>query len=87
MRQPGEWMQLPSDERILEILHSSGIVLSPAVIDKNLNISREHISRRLSVLVDYGLVIRVERGYYEISDLGVEYLEGTLDADALEPDQ
>jgi len=87
MRQPGEWMQLPSDERILEILHSSGIVLSPAVINKNLDISREHITRRLSVLVDYGLVIRVDRGYYEISDLGVEYLEGTLDADALEPDQ
>lgn len=41
MRKPGEWMQLPTDERILEILHSSGLVLSPAVIEKN--IDKKHI--------------------------------------------
>ncbi|SER21062.1 MULTISPECIES: helix-turn-helix domain-containing protein [Natrinema] len=85
MRKPGEWMQLPTDERILEVLHSSGLTLSPAVIGKNIDKSREQVNRRLSVLVDYELVTRVERGYYEIDDLGVAYLEGQLDADDLEP--
>ncbi|MCU4743961.1 transcriptional regulator [Halobacteria archaeon AArc-m2/3/4] len=86
MRKPGKWMQLPSDERILEVLHSSGLVLSPAVIGKNINKSREQVNRRLSVLVDYGLVTRVERGYYEIADPGMQYLEGELDASELEAD-
>ncbi|WMT06233.1 ArsR family transcriptional regulator [Natrinema thermotolerans] len=85
MRQPGEWMQLPTDERILEILNS-GLLLSPQVIAKNIDKSRVHVNRRLSVLVDYGLVTRVERGYYEIAGPGVQYLEGELDADDLEPD-
>ncbi|WP_276256308.1 transcriptional regulator [Halomontanus rarus] len=86
MRKPGGWMQLPTDERILEILHTSGLVLSPAVIDKNLDKSREQINRRLSVLTAYGLVTRVERGYYEIAEDGIRYLEGELDASELEAD-
>ena len=77
-------MQLPSDERILEVLYTSNLVLSPAVIGKNIDTTRVHINRRLSVLVDYGLVRRVERGYYEIAEPGVAYLEGELDADDLE---
>ncbi|MFA9502401.1 winged helix-turn-helix domain-containing protein [Natrinema sp. H-ect1] len=84
MRKPGEWMQLPTDERILEILES-GLLLSPQVIAKNIGKSRSHVSRRLSVLIDYGLATRVERGYYEITDAGKRYLAGELDADDLEP--
>ncbi|APX00100.1 transcriptional regulator [Halobiforma lacisalsi AJ5] len=79
-------MQLPTDERILEALHSSGMVLSPAVISKNIDRSREEVTRRLSVLVEYGLVTRVERGYYEISKFGEQYLEGNLNASELDPD-
>lgn len=85
MRKSGSWMQLPTDERILELL-STGMMLSPQVIAKNIGKSRSHVSRRLSELTDYGLVERVERGYYEITDLGEEYLEGELDADNLEPE-
>ncbi|MFB1066678.1 winged helix-turn-helix transcriptional regulator [Natrinema sp. H-ect4] len=84
MRKPGEWMQLPTDERILEVLQSSELVLSPAVIGKNIDKSREQVNRRLTELVDYGFVTRVERGYYEIADPGVQYLEGDLDAANLE---
>jgi len=83
MRKAGDWMQLPTDERILEIL-SLGLVLSPKVIAKNIGKSRVQVSKRLSVLVDYGLVTRVERGYYEITELGEQYLEGELDASNLE---
>ncbi|QCS42641.1 winged helix-turn-helix domain-containing protein [Natrinema versiforme] len=84
MRQPGDWMQLPTDERILEILES-GLLLSPQVVAKNIGKSRSHVSRRLSVLLEYGLVTRVERGYYEITDLGEQYLAGEVDAETLEP--
>ncbi|GAB7019642.1 hypothetical protein JCM18750_25030 [Halostagnicola bangensis] len=76
-------MQLPTDERILEILES-GLILSPQVVAKNIDKSRVHVNRRLTALVDYGLVVRVERGYYEIAVDGVQYLEGNLDADSLE---
>ena len=77
-------MQLPIDDRILEILDSSGLILSPAVISKNIGKSRDEVNRRLSVLVNYGFVERVERGYYVISEPGEQYLEGELDASDLE---
>lgn len=83
MRRPGDWMQLPTDERVLEIL-DSGLVLSPQVIAKNIGKSRSHVSRRLSVLVEYGFVTRIERGYYEIAGPGERYLAGELDADDVE---
>nr|WP_243645285.1 transcriptional regulator [Natrarchaeobius chitinivorans] len=84
MRKPASWMQLPIDDRILETLDSSGLILSPAVLAINIDKSRDEVNRRLSVLVDYGVVRRVKRGYYEITDLGEQYLEGELDASELE---
>ncbi|OLZ39333.1 PhiH1 repressor [Natrinema saccharevitans] len=77
-------MQLPIDDRILETLESSGLILSPAVIALNIDKSRDEVNRRLSVLVDHELVQRVKRGYYEITDLGEQYLEGELDASELD---
>lgn len=73
-------MQLPIDERILEAL-ANGLVLSPAVIALNIDKSRSEVNRRLSELVDIGLVERVKRGYYEITDGGEQYLSGDLDPD------
>ncbi|WP_455448159.1 transcriptional regulator [Natrinema thermotolerans] len=77
-------MQLPIDDRILETLESSGLILSPAVIALNIDKSRDEVNRRLSVLVDHELVQRVKRGYYEITNLGEQYLEGELDASELD---
>ncbi|WIV68435.1 transcriptional regulator [Natrialbaceae archaeon AArc-T1-2] len=79
-------MQLPIDERILEAFSTSGMILSPAVIAKNIDKSRDEVNRRLSVLVEYGVVTRVERGYYEITELGEQYLAGEIDANSIEPD-
>lgn len=76
VRQPAQWMQLPIDERILEALDSSGMILSPAVIAMNIEKSRDEVNRRLSILVEHSLVSRVQRGYYEITDLGERYLSG-----------
>jgi DNA-binding IclR family transcriptional regulator len=77
-------MQLPIDERILEALDSSGMILSPAVIAINIDKSRGEVNRRLSTLVDHGLVTRVKRGYYEIAELGEQYLAGEVEKAQLE---
>ncbi|MFC7129138.1 winged helix-turn-helix domain-containing protein [Haloferax chudinovii] len=87
MRKPGEWMQMPIDERILEALDTSEMILSPAVIAKNIDKTRSEVNRRLSVLVEQGFVTRVERGYYEIADRGSKYLSGDFDASALDDEE
>lgn len=85
MRKPGDWMQNPTDERILEVLNT-GLELGPTTIGRNIDRDRTGVSRRLSVLVEYGLVARVDEGYYIITALGEQYLDEELDADELEPD-
>lgn len=79
MREPAPWMQMPIDDRILEALATSGMVLSPSVIAFNIDKSRSEVNRRLSELVDHGLVDRVKRGYYEITEAGEQYLDGNID--------
>jgi len=82
MRKPADWMQMPTDDRILEVLES-GFRFTPAVIAENIDKSRTHVSRRLSDLTDYGLVEKPKRGYYEITEIGRQYLSGDIDADDL----
>ncbi|WP_321166973.1 winged helix DNA-binding protein [Halobaculum gomorrense] len=78
-------MQYPGDDRILELLDESGLILSPAIISANLDITRQHISNRLAELADHGLVQRTStgRGHYRITDKGREYLAGELDEDEI----
>lgn len=87
MRPLVSWMT-KSDPAILEVFGEAGIAIPPAVAEFNLEgISKSTISRRLPVLVDHGLLERVdeERGYYRITDRGRAYLEGELESDDLEP--
>jgi len=72
-------MQLPIDDRVLETLSQSGLTLSPAIIAYNIDKSREEVTRRLSELVDHGLVEREKRGYYAITERGNAYLNGDVD--------
>ena len=72
------------DDRILETLESSGIVLSPAVIAYNTEYTRNYVNKRIRKLRDASLVERVDEGYYRITDRGRAYLSGSLDADDLE---
>lgn len=83
MRSPSDWMA-PMDDRILELFHSSDLVLTPAIIAYNIDHSREEVNRRLSELEEHGLVERVERGKYRITELGEEYLHGQLHVSLLE---
>jgi predicted transcriptional regulator len=79
MRKRGEWMT-PMDDLLLEALESSDMVLSPSIISFNLDLSREAVNRRLQTLADHDLVEKIERGKYEITDEGREYLSGEFDA-------
>lgn len=65
-----------TDYRILEALANAGDlpVQSPSVIAKNLGITRQYCSTRLSELVNRGLVEKIEDGYYRITDEGREFL-------------
>ena len=80
MRPRVEWMN-QTDDRILEALDESQLVLTPVVLAKNLDYSRSWVSTRLSKLVDAGLVTNSEGSFYQITDLGNEYLSGNLEAD------
>lgn len=58
------------DEEILDVL-STNLVLSPSIIAENIDRSREGVSNRLNSLQAGGLVEKVDRGKYEITDEGV----------------
>jgi len=66
-----EWMN-KTDFRILRGLDDADdlAIQSPAVIAKNLGITRQYASMRLSVLVERGYVEKIEDGYYRITPTG-----------------
>ena len=83
MRPRVDWMN-QTDDRILELLDESDLILTPAVMARNLDYTRNWVSRRVGKLESAGLVEPIDSGYYRISDRGRAYLEGDLDADELE---
>lgn len=82
MRHPAEWM-VPMDDEILQLFHSSELILTPAIIAYNIGYSREEVNRRLSELTERNLVERIERGKYRIAQYGEMYLKGTLHSELL----
>ncbi|WP_076143222.1 helix-turn-helix domain-containing protein [Natrinema saccharevitans] len=73
-----------ADDRILETLADSDLILSPRVLSANIDYSRHYLSTRLGKLCDAGLVDRIDEGLYRITDRGHAYLEGKLEADEIE---
>ncbi len=84
MRRPRVSWMTQADDRILETLADSDLILSPRVLSANIDYSRHYLSTRLGKLLDSGLVDRVDEGLYRITDRGYAYLEGELDTDDLE---
>ena len=83
VRQRAEWMR-PVDERILETMRDEGNLTPRAVAEFDVT-SQSHASDRLSKLAKYGLVERISRGLYRLSDDGQLFLNEQLDASELEP--
>lgn len=91
MRQDAEWMRNPADDRILEVLEREGN-MTPRAVSKEgevprVDITRDYAGTRLRTLRIYGLVERVDRGLYRITDKGRAYLDQELDAATLEPSE
>ena len=84
MRKSAEWMK-PSDDRILELVREHGN-LTPSAVNHFGGPSRQHASGRMSELAEYGLLKKVYRGLYGITDDGRAYLDEDLDASALTAD-
>lgn len=82
IRHPEDWMT-PLDDEILELFHSTELVLSPSIIAYNIDYSSKEVNRRLSKLADHGYIDRVERGKYRLTPLGEDYLYGRLNGDQL----
>lgn len=83
VRQRAEWMR-PVDERILETMRDEGNLTPRAVAEFDV-CSQGHASDRLAELADYGLVERITRGLYRLTDDGRAFLDEELDASELEP--
>lgn len=75
IRHPSEWMT-PMDDQILELFHSSELILTPAIIAYNIDYSRGEVNRRLVELEGHGFVEKVERGKYRLTEQSEQYLEG-----------
>jgi hypothetical protein len=75
VRPSDEWMT-PMDDEILQVFHSTQLVLSPSIISQNIHRSRDEVNRRLRTLENHGFVSRVERGRYKLTQRGERYLHG-----------
>jgi len=89
MRQSADWMSQPADDRILEVIRQEGN-MTPLALSKEGEVPRVDVSRkwagvRCRELAKYGLLNRLDRGLYGISDDGIAYLDEGLDAAELEP--
>lgn len=82
-RQRADWMR-PKDEHILEIMRDEGNMTPGALEELDVTVAN-YASNRLSKMARYGLVERVARGLYRITDRGEAFLDEELDASSLEP--
>jgi hypothetical protein len=82
MRKSGDWM-VRADERILERLVEVDSVTPKELAEHEyINVSRVHLSNRLSKLADHDLVDRLGNGVYQLTAFGWYYLAGEYDADS-----
>ncbi|WP_135855235.1 hypothetical protein [Halorussus salinus] len=79
-----------SDELILEFLADTEIALPPTPIhynlQKNHEISYSTVRRRTQTLTEHGFleIDNPDKKYYQITELGRQYLMGNLNASELE---
>lgn len=79
LRRHAEWMQRV-DDRLLEYLESEGTQTPKSIADEwGYDYHRETLGRRLRLLTKAGLVEKVGRGVYRITETGVGYLIGQED--------
>lgn len=79
---PPDWIT-DLDREICQLL-AKGLILTPSVIAKNIDRPRSSISNRLNTLKAGGLVEKVERGHYKLTEEGYARMLETVEVDDLE---
>jgi len=83
-RKRAEWMTR-KDEEILETMRDEGN-MTPQALDQRFDVTAANYARdRLSQMRRYGLVEKLARGLYRLTDDGLAFLNEDLDASTLEP--
>lgn len=83
VRQRADWMA-PTDDAILELIEEEGNLTPQAIEDFGVSVA-DHAGKRCSTLAKYGLLERISRGLYRLTDKGEGYLAGDVDASELKP--
>jgi len=82
VRDRAEWMR-PRDDEILEVMRDEGN-MTPQALEEFDVAAANYARDRLSILTQYGLVERLSRGLYRLTDEGRAYLNEDLDAATLD---
>jgi len=89
MRKSAEWMSQPADDRILEVIREEGN-MTPIALSRDgevdrIDIGRKWAGERCRELAEYGLLQRIDKGLFGITEDGISYLDEELDANELDP--
>ena len=83
MHREVDWM-MRVDHYILECLGKCPeLELTPSVVASNIDYSRSYVGNRIRDLVKTGLVENRGDGYYQISEIGIQYVNNELSAEEL----
>jgi predicted transcriptional regulator len=84
VRKRADWMTRV-DEEILETMRDEGN-MTPQVLEERYGITAANYARdRMTKMARYGLVEKLGRGLYRLTDDGRAFLSEDLDASELEP--
>lgn len=77
-----------ADDRILEYLREEEAATPSDMVKSGfVRYSNTYISQRLSKLAERGLVKKISRGVYTITERGEQYLDGEIDTSEDMPDE
>lgn len=82
VRGRADWMK-PVDDEILETIRDEGNLTAQALEDFDVTVA-DYAGKRCKTLAAYGLLEKISRGLYRITDEGHAYLDEELDASTLE---
>jgi predicted transcriptional regulator len=83
VRKRADWLTR-KDEEILEVMREEGNMTPQALEDFDVTVAN-YARDRLAELARYGLVEKLSRGLYRLTDDGEAFLDGELNAAELDP--
>lgn len=85
VRGRADWMK-PVDDEILETIRDQGNLTAQALEDFDVTVA-DYAGKRCKKLAEYGLLEKISRGLYRLTEQGEAYLNEELDASTLESDE